>query len=97
MFCYADIPSDTLSTTLVDSAPYFIIIKEKPLCQDIPGFFTVFGFEGWIASVPDLCILFTFTSLKQVKVIEKQCTGTGAIKRQIPLLKPKREINKYYK
>ena len=32
-----------------------------------------------------------------VKVIEKQRTGTGAIKRQIPLLKPKREINKYYK
>ena len=31
------------------------------------------------------------------KVIEKQWTGTGAIKRQIPLLKPKREINKYYK
>ena len=32
-----------------------------------------------------------------VNVIEKQWTGTGAIKRQIPLLKPKREINKYYK
>ena len=32
-----------------------------------------------------------------VKVIEKQRTGTGAIKRQIPLLKPKWEINKYYK
>ena len=32
-----------------------------------------------------------------IKVIEKQLTGTGAIKRQIPLLKPKREINKYYK
>ena len=32
-----------------------------------------------------------------VQVIEKQWTGTGAIKRQIPLLKPKREINKYYK
>ena len=32
-----------------------------------------------------------------VKVIEKQWTGTGAIKSQIPLLKPKREINKYYK
>ena len=31
------------------------------------------------------------------KAIEKQWTGTGAIKRQIPLLKPKREINKYYK
>ena len=31
------------------------------------------------------------------KVVEKQRTGTGAIKRQIPLLKPKREINKYYK
>ena len=31
------------------------------------------------------------------KVIEKQCTGTGANKRQNPLLKPKREINKYYK
>ena len=31
------------------------------------------------------------TKLK--KVIEKQCTGTGAIKRQIPLLKPKREKN----
>ena len=30
------------------------------------------------------------------KVIEKQWTGTGAIKWQIPLLKPKREINKYY-
>ena len=28
------------------------------------------------------------------KVIEKQWTGTGAIKRQIPRLKPKREINK---
>ena len=27
-------------------------------------------------------------------VIEKQCTGTGAIKSQIPLLKPKWEINK---
>ena len=33
----------------------------------------------------------------KVKVIEKQWTGTGAIKRQIPLLKQKREINKYYK
>ena len=32
-----------------------------------------------------------------IEVIEKQLTGTGAIKRQIPLLKPKREINKYYK
>ena len=32
-----------------------------------------------------------------LKVIEKQWTGTGAIKRQIPLLKPKREVNKYYK
>ena len=31
------------------------------------------------------------------KVIEKQLTGTGAIKRRIPLSKPKREINKYYK
>ena len=29
-----------------------------------------------------------------VEVIEKQWTGTGAIKRQIPLLKPKREIKK---
>ena len=33
------------------------------------------------------------TSLKECN--RKQCTGTGAIKRQIPLLKPKREINKY--
>ena len=32
-----------------------------------------------------------------LKVIDKQRTGTGAIKRQIPLLKPKQEINKYYK
>ena len=32
-----------------------------------------------------------------MKVIEKQWRGTGAIKRQIPHLKPKREINKYYK
>ena len=32
-----------------------------------------------------------------IKVIEKQRTGTGAIKRQIPLLKPKWEINKYHK
>ena len=32
-----------------------------------------------------------------VKVIEKQLTGTGAIKRQTPLLKQKREINIYYK
>ena len=31
------------------------------------------------------------------KVIEKQLTGTGAIKIQNPPLKPKREINKYYK
>ena len=31
------------------------------------------------------------------KVIEKRSTGTGAIKRQILLLKPKWEINKYYK
>ena len=31
------------------------------------------------------------------KIREKQKTGTGAIKRQIPLLIPKREINKYYK
>ena len=37
-------------------------------------------------------------SVKSIeKVIEKQCTGTGKIKRQIPLLKPKREINEYYK
>ena len=35
--------------------------------------------------------------VRVTKVIEKQRTGTGAIKRQIPLLKPKREINKYYK
>ena len=33
----------------------------------------------------------------QLKVREKQYTGNGAIKRQIPLLIPKREINKYYK
>ena len=33
----------------------------------------------------DLCLY--------IKVIEKQRTGTGAIKRQIPLLKPKRDIN----
>ena len=32
-----------------------------------------------------------------LEVIEKQSTGTGAIKRQIPLFKPKREIKKYYK
>ena len=32
-----------------------------------------------------------------VKVIEKQYTRTGAIKCHIPLLKPKREINIYYK
>ena len=32
-----------------------------------------------------------------MRVIEKQSTGTGAIKRQIPLLKPQREVNKYYK
>ena len=32
-----------------------------------------------------------------VEEIKKQCTGIGAIKRQIPLLKPKRKINKYYK
>ena len=31
------------------------------------------------------------------KVIEKEWTGTGAIKGQIPLLKSKREINKYHK
>ena len=37
-------------------------------------------------------------NIKQIiKVIGKQWTGTGAIKGQIPLLKPKREINKYYK
>ena len=35
--------------------------------------------------------------IQLLKVIEKQLTGTGGIKRQIPLLKPKREINKYYK
>ena len=35
--------------------------------------------------------------VQKVRVIEKQCTGTGAIKRQIPILNPKREINKYYK
>ena len=35
--------------------------------------------------------------LDALKVVEKQWTGTGAFKRQIPLLKPKREINKYYK
>ena len=44
-------------------------------------------------------ILFTIPyQMTQVwKVIEKQWTGTGAIKSQIPLLKPKREINKYNK
>ena len=35
--------------------------------------------------------------LSLLKVIEKQWIGTGAIKRQTPPLKPKREINKYYK
>ena len=33
-------------------------------------------------------------SVVMKKVIEKQWTGTGANKRQIPLLKPKGEINK---
>ena len=37
------------------------------------------------------------TAENPTKVIEKQSTGTGAIKRQIPLLKPKQEINKYHK
>ena len=37
-----------------------------------------------------------YTELVEKKVIEKQLTGTGAIKRQIPLLKTKQEINKYY-
>ena len=36
-------------------------------------------------------------SAQTLIVREKQLTGTGAIKRQIPLLIPKREINKYYK
>ena len=40
---------------------------------------------------------FSNRAMGTIKVIEKQRTGTGAIKRQIPLLKPKREINKYYK
>ena len=35
-----------------------------------------------------------YSGENRVKVIEKQLTGTGAIKRH---LKPKREINKYYK
>ena len=45
------------------------------------------------------CLLLHLHLLKLysvIEVIEKQLTGTGAIKRQIPLLKPKREINKYY-
>ena len=41
------------------------------------------------------CLLKYSTFNEYRKVIEKQLTGTGAIKRQIPLLKPKREINKY--
>ena len=39
----------------------------------------------------------TVAPAMKVKVREKQLTGTGTIKRQIPLLIPKREINKYYK
>ena len=35
--------------------------------------------------------------LRTYKSNRKAITGTEAIKRQIPLLKPKREINKYYK
>ena len=38
-----------------------------------------------------------YSVIRIIQVIEKQSTGTGPIKRQIPLLKPKREINKYYK
>ena len=44
-----------------------------------------------------LYVVFFSDARGHLKVIEKHGTGTGAIKRQIPLLKPKREINKYYK
>ena len=48
-------------------------------------------------SLPNNCFEPLKPHFYMVKVIEKQRTGTGAIKRQIPLLKPKREIDKYYK
>ena len=38
--------------------------------------------------------IFVILIITVIKVIEKQWTGTVAIKRQIPLLKPKQEINK---
>ena len=40
-----------------------------------------------------LDVTFNKFMVSALEVIEKQWTGTGAIKRQIPLLKPKREIN----
>ena len=36
-----------------------------------------------------MLMTWSFHIVDKVKVIEKQCTETGAIKRQIPLLKPK--------
>ena len=38
-----------------------------------------------------------YRTLYELRNEKSNRTGTGAIKSQIPLLKPKREINKYYK
>ena len=41
-------------------------------------------------NISDVILSSAFLALYMLKVIEKQRTGTGAFKRQIPLLKPKR-------
>ena len=54
---------------------------------------------NWKIVSPVLKRLFSYLQVmrKKKESIEKQLTGTVTIRRQIPLLKLKREINKYYK
>ena len=59
--------------------------------------FSCYALSMWLCVFLFNMVLCFVRKTSMHKLIEKQCTGIGTIKRQIPLLKPMREINKYYK
>ena len=82
------------SQSPINIAMTLLLSLQLVLLRSKKGFPRLIGYPNFIN---DLTKLVSSQTLAHVQVREKQRTGTGTIKRQIPLLIPKREINKYYK
>ena len=102
MFCVSSLYECT------KSAVFWVLSTTTRLCTRLLQYAVIHilydtfqcSFHYYVNRLTPLTSLTSSTSQSRIflrKVIEKQRTGTGAIKRQIQLLKPKQEINKYYK